>query len=158
MAFSLWGEVDQAPISNPTAINTWNYQYKIVSRQLLVENKLSYSLRTRYRPYLLAGIGTGFNKAYKFQAIAQNSGQVATAIFTNHQNNSLIFDIGLGMDIDITKQVRLGGGYRFGYFGAYDLGKGTLDTGPGGNIFYLPALKSARAYSQILLLQLTYIP
>jgi opacity protein-like surface antigen len=155
--FSLRGEEDQAPISNPNAINTWNYQYKIINRQLLLENKLSYSLQTRYRPYLLAGIGSGFNRTHGFQAIPQNSGQVATAIFTGHQNNSLIFNIGFGMDVDITKQLRLGGGYRFGYFGAYDLGKGTLDTGPGGNVFYLSALKSAQAFSQELLLQLTYI-
>lgn len=156
-AFTLKGEEVQAPISNPNAINTWNYQYKIVNRQLLVENKLSYSLRTRYRPYLLAGIGTGLNRTHEFQAIPQNPGEVATVIFAGNHNNSLIYKVGLGMDIDITKQLRLGGGYRFGYFGSYDLGNGILDTGPGGNVFYLPGLQSAHASSQELLLQLIYI-
>jgi opacity protein-like surface antigen len=155
--FTKQGEEDQAPISNLNAINTWNYQYKIINRQLLFENKLILTFKEQYHSYLLAGVGESFNYAYGFQASPQNSGEVATAIFADHNNNSLIYTLGFGIDIDIVKKLRLGAGYRFGYFGSYDLGPGIINTGAGGNIFHLPALKSAHSFNDEILIQLTYL-
>lgn len=154
---SIDGEEDQAPTLFPDAINTWNYHYKILSRQLLFENKLSIILQKHYRPYLLIGLGEGFNHAYDFQATRQNPGEVATAIFGNHTNKTFIYTIGLGLDMDVFKKMRVGAGYRFGYLGKYDLGKGTLDTGVGGDVFALPALESTYSFDHEVLIQLTYL-
>jgi len=156
-SFSITGNETQAPAENSVATNSWNYQYKISSSQLLVENKLLFALRKRYHPYLLAGVGAAFNHVYGFQATQQNSGEVATANFADNQNSSLIYTLGFGVDIDIIKRMRMGIGYRFAYLGKYDLGKGTLDTGIGGNVFSTPALHSTNAFNHAVVIQLTYL-
>lgn len=150
------GEEVQAPMSNLNAINTWNYQYKILNRQVLLENKFLFALRTCYHPYLIAGLGESFNYTYGFQVTPQNSGEVATAIFDDHQNKSFIYTMGLGLDIDLMEKIRLGVGYRYSYLGAYNLGKGIINTGAGGSIFFLPALKSAHSLNHQMQIQLTY--
>ena len=154
---SIDGEEAQAPILNLDAVNIWNYQYKISSRQLLFENKLLLALHEYYHPYVLIGLGAGFNHAYEFQVTPQNSGEVATAIFGGHTNTTFIYMAGLGLDIDVSENMRIGAGYRFVYLGKYDLGNGMLDTGAGGSVFSLPALKSAHSYNHEVLIQLTYL-
>lgn len=153
---SINGEETQAPILNLDATNIWNYNYKILSRQLLFENKLLFTLQKNYHPYLLIGLGEGFNDAHDFHVTPLNSGEVATAIFEDHSNKTFIYMGGLGLDINLLKQMRIGAGYRFAYLGKNDLGKGVLDTGVGGNVFYLPAFKSRHSFSHEALIQLTY--
>jgi opacity protein-like surface antigen len=154
---SIHGQETQANTENPDATNLWNYQYKLSSRQLLFENKISVIFRQRYRPYLLAGLGEGFNRAYAFQAVPLNSGEVATAIYTNNSSTSFVYSLGVGVDIDITKQIRAGAGYRYTNLGQINLGQGVLDTGIGGSIFSIPALKSNHINNHEILIQLTYL-
>ena len=61
------------------AVNIWTYHYNIVSRQLLAENKLLLTIHKQYRPYVLVGLGEGFNYSHGFRVTPQNSGEVATA-------------------------------------------------------------------------------
>ncbi len=155
--YSISGEETQAPLLSLDAINVWNYSYKISRRQLLLENKLLFTFQKYYHPYLLIGLGEGFNHSHGFQATPQNAGEVATAIFANHNNKNFIYTSGVGLDIDVFKQMRLGIAYRFGYLGKYNLGKGILDTGAGGGIFTLPGLQSTNSLNQEVLIQLTYL-
>jgi len=154
---SINGTEVQAPISSLEATNDWNYQYKILNRQILIETKLSYLVKNRYHPYLIIGLGEGLNNAYAYQVTPQNSGEIATAIFKSRLNRNFIYATGLGLDIDVLSQVRIGAGYRIVYVGKYDLGQGTLDTGAGGSVFQLPGLKSNRSYTQEGLVQFTYL-
>ncbi len=154
---SIRGEETQAPADNLQAINYWNYQYKLSSRKLLFENKIFYTLRKRYHPYLLVGLGESLNNTSGFQVTPQNSGEVATAIFNNHLNKSFTYTLGFGLDIDVLKKMRIGLGYRFAGLGKYNLGTGTLDTGLGGEVFLIPALKPTNVFNQELLIQLTYV-
>jgi opacity protein-like surface antigen len=156
-ASTVHGQESQAPLLSLDAVNLWNYHYKVLSRQLFVENKLLLVLNEHYRPYLLVGLGKSFNHAYAFQVARQNSGEVATAIFTSHYQTSFIYSVGLGMDVDVLKQWRIGAGYRLAYLGAYSLGNGVLNTGAGGDVFSLPALKSSHTYNHEILIQLTYL-
>jgi hypothetical protein len=151
------GEVAQAPMLSLDAVNMWNYHYKIISRQLLFENKIFLIFHKYYRPYLLIGLGEGFNDAHAFHVAPENAGEVATATFGSNSTSSFIYTIGLGIDIDISTKMRIGAAYHFGYLGKYNLGTGTLDTGAGGNAFSLPALKSVHAYNHQVFIQLTYL-
>jgi opacity protein-like surface antigen len=152
---SISGEESQAPLLNPMAVNLWNYNYKVASRQLLFENKFLLNLPKEYHPYLFLGLGAGFNRAYGFGVTPENSGEVATATYSSHNNESFVYMAGMGVDKNLSAHLRLGLGYRVGYLGKYDLGTGTLDTGAGGSVFSLPALKSSPSVSQELLVQLT---
>jgi opacity protein-like surface antigen len=151
------GEETQAPVDNPNAVNFWNYQYKVLSRQLLFENKLLFTFYKRYHPYLLIGLGGSLNHVYGFQVTPENSGEVATAIFESNHNTSFSTTFGLGIDIDVLKKLRVGLGYRFVNLGNYNLGKGTLNTGVGGEIFSIPALKVKNSFNHEILVQLTYL-
>lgn len=151
------GDEIQAPADNQEAKNLWYYQYKILSRQFFVENKFSFVAQKIYHPYALVGVGERFNHVYSFQATPSNEGEIATAIFGDHTNHAFAYTIGFGADIDISSQVRIGAGYRYAYLGKYDLGNGTLDTGAGGEVFIIPAMKSQHSYNQEVLLQLTYL-
>lgn len=155
--YSTNGEETQAPKISLDAVNIWNYHYQISSRQLVFENKLSLILKNRYRPYLIVGLGEGFNHAFDFEVTPQNSGEVATATFNAHKNQTFIYLAGLGIDLDVNKHFRVGVGYRAAYLGKYDFGTGMLDTGAGGSVFSLPALHSKYSYNQEVLLQLTCI-
>jgi opacity protein-like surface antigen len=154
---SIHGEEVQAPVISLDAVNQWNYRYKILSRQLLFENKISLIVKNHFRPYVIAGLGASFNHAYNFQVTPQNSGEVATAIYGSNMNKSFAGTLGLGGDFDLDTHTRIGIGYRFAYLGESDLGKGTLDTGAGGSVFSLPALKSNHSYNQEILIQFTYL-
>lgn len=154
---SVSGEEIQAPIESPEAVNQWHYQYKISSRQVLLESKLSLVMKQRYRPYLLIGLGEGLNHAYAFQVTPENSGEIATAVFSENLNKKFIYTIGLGLDMDIFRNARIGIGYRYIYLGKYDLGRGVIDTGAGGSVFDLPALKSMHVNNNEILIQFTYL-
>ncbi len=154
---SVNGEETQAPMLSLDAINTWNYHYKISSTQLFFENKLFFNGQQRYHPYVLIGLGEGFNRAFDFQVTPQNSGEVATATFGSNTANDFIYMVGLGLDIDVVKQLRLGLGYRYVYLGKTEFGNGILDTGAGGNVFSLPGLQFNGSYNQEVLAQLTYL-
>lgn len=151
---SINGEEAQAPLISLDAVNLWNYHYKIVSREILFENKLLF-VQERYHPYVLIGLGENFNRASDFHVTAQNSGEVATAIFNSKTNQTFSYQGGFGIDVDLIKHLRMGIGYRFAYLGKYDLGKGSLDTGTDGEVFLLPPLKSRPSYSSEVLIQLT---
>lgn len=151
------GEETQAPSTSIDAVNIWNYQYKTSSRQVLIENKLLLLSQVDYFPYFMIGVGGSFNRAYNFQATPQNSGEVATAIFEDHTSKTFTYTLGFGLDLDIFDHVRLGAGYRFAYLGKFDLGKGTINTGTGGNVFPLPALESKSVYNNEIVVQLMYL-
>jgi hypothetical protein len=153
---SVSGEAFQAPLLNPEAVNIWNYRYQILSHQLIIENKL-FLVINHYHPYLLIGLGAGFNNAYGFRVTPQNAGEVATAIYNSHFNKSFIYTLGFGLDVDVAKHVRIGAGYRFAYLGKYNLAPGRLDTGVGGSVFAIPAPQSVRANNSEVLVQLTYL-
>ena len=156
-ASSVGGSETQAPSLNSDSVNLWNYHYNIQSRQIFIENKLFSTVRNYYHPYLLIGLGVGFNHVYGFTVTPNNSGEVATAIYSDALNRSFIYTAGVGMDVDVSTSIRLGAGYRFAYLGRYDLGGGTLNTGTGGSIFTLPALQSKYLYNSEVLVQLTYL-
>jgi opacity protein-like surface antigen len=114
-------------------------------------------LKKHFHPYLLVGLGESFTHAYNFQVTSQNSGEVATAVFGSNRGESFTYSIGLGVDVDLNNQIRLGAGYRYVHLGRYALGTGVLATGAGGNVFSLPALQATHIHNQEILIQLTYL-
>lgn len=151
------GEEFQAPLLSLDSVNVWDYKYKISSRQILFENKLLFILKKHFHPYLLAGFGESFNRTDDFQVTPQNPGEVATVIYSSNNNRNFAYKLGLGGDLDLGEHTRIGIGYRFAYLGKADFGKGMLDTGIGGSVFSLPALKSIPYYNHEILIQLTYL-
>ncbi|KTD35396.1 hypothetical protein Lmor_0843 [Legionella moravica] len=107
--------------------DTYFYGYKVLTNQILLNSKLLYTLKHRYHPYLFGGVGVAFNKAYNYTV---NVPRFIT--FTrNYLDNSHIdfsYALGVGVDVDLTSNMRVGIGYRYADLGKMQLGTAIIDT------------------------------
>lgn len=105
-----------------------SYYYKVSSDQLLAATKLFFNCEW-YHPYLYGGIGLGFNRAFDYRANIPPFSTV-TRLYSNNSETSFSYAVGLGLDVDLTRRIRLGAGYRFSNFGAVALGQAVINTTP----------------------------
>jgi opacity protein-like surface antigen len=105
----------------------YNYNYLIRSKQFLAESKLLYTIDGYYHPYIAGGIGLGSNKNTQYSTDVPPF-LTFTRMYADHKTNSIAYNIGLGLDIDISSHLRLGGGYRFANLGKQQLGQAMIDT------------------------------
>jgi opacity protein-like surface antigen len=133
------------------AFNNLRYNFQIMSRRVLFEGKLLRTFKNLFHPYLTAGIGEAINRSYSYKEDPITTDAVPMAIpFDNHTSRSLTYSAGLGIDIDITKNVRIGASYRY-----LDLGRARLNQTP------LQTNTAKLSYTHLhtneLLMQLTYV-
>jgi opacity protein-like surface antigen len=131
--------------------DTYNYSYNILERQLLVQSKLLYTFMQRYHPYGVVGIGSAFNRAYNFQTSVPS-----TITFTREYNDSttisLAYLVGLGIDVDITNNWRLGIGYRFADLGSTSFGGTSI-----GGTNVSGTISQTHSYNNIGLLEVSWL-
>lgn len=121
--FNVSGNVFQ--FSDPL-YNNLNYNYYIQNYRVLAETKLFANFTTRWHPYAIAAIGAGINKTYNYYEIGKTSADVPMTVpFMNKTATGLAYSLGLGLDMDLSNQVRIGVNYRWS-----DLGKASLGTTP----------------------------
>ncbi|KTD46610.1 hypothetical protein Lrub_1532 [Legionella rubrilucens] len=104
---------------------TANYEYTIELSQLLIDAKLQHQWGQRFYPYLIAGIGAGFNRAEHFYTTVPGYLTV-TPTYANHHRSSLSYALGLGIDTLLTPHVSVGVGYLFSDLGQVGLGDGAI--------------------------------
>lgn len=119
-AFDAKGLVSQG--TSPATAVVFPYNYYVSSQRWLIESKLLYNKR-RLHPYVMAGIGAAVNEAANFQV---GSGATASYQFGNNTMRSITYSLGIGLDVDVAANVRLGIGYRFSDYGSYQLGRGVI--------------------------------
>lgn len=129
----------------------YHYNYRIISKQLLLEGKLLYTAHEKYHPYLLVGIGSAFNRAYNYYTNVPPF-IAFTRMYQNKSTSSFSYAIGVGIDIDITSHMRVGGGYRFADLGKTKLGNAVIDTTPVNG-----TLTQNNLYTNEVLAQITFI-
>ncbi len=135
--------------------DSFPYQYDIQVRQVLFENKLLYNWMVQslpLHPYVSAGIGIGINSARNYQIIIAPEFSTFSNQFTNDTNTDFSYRVGLGVDVDLTKRIRLGVGYRFADFGKVGLGNASIDDIPTDN-----NLSQSHLYTNEVMGQLTFI-
>jgi opacity protein-like surface antigen len=131
--------------------NSYSYSYNVLSRQLLAEAKVLYTVKKQFHPYALLGVGVAFNRAYDYATAVP--ALTYTPRYTNNTTHSLSSVLGLGLDVDITQHVRAGLGYRFSDLGQrVTLGSAVLNPSGGKG-----ALSQAHLYANEILAQLTWI-
>lgn len=131
--------------------DTYSYQYDMLSRQLLLDGKLFYILKKRFRPYILIGAGSSFNSAYHYTTNVPPF-LTFTRIYSNNTTTSFSYAVGIGIDATVTERVRMGIGYRFTDLGKVTLGNAVIDTTsvPG-------TLSQSHWYANEVLAQLLFI-
>ena len=146
------------------ASSQYPYRYNIKTQQLLVESKLLFTTHNIFHPYITAGIGAGFNNVYGFSADITPVDTTLTNHFNSANTTSFSYRVGFGIDVDLTKQVRLGLGYRFADFGSTKSGTSVIDSGGINNDGTVnPAVTSnnrltqSHLYTNDVVAQLTYL-
>ncbi|MSP53521.1 MAG: hypothetical protein EXR81_04640 [Gammaproteobacteria bacterium] len=119
LPYALNGEIQQLGQAQFTG---FNYDYKIQSQQLFLQSKLVFNAAHHLHPYVSFGLGSALNKAYDFSTTALDPRATNPGTFSDHSTMQFAYAVGLGMDVDVAKHVRIGGGYRFANLGKADLG------------------------------------
>jgi opacity protein-like surface antigen len=149
LSFPTTGSIVQGPDAQSS--DQYDYSYNITSRQLLVEGKLSMLIKDRLHPYVAAGLGASFNTAHEYKTNVPPFLTFSPA-FSGNTSHGFTYTVGMGMDIDLMKNVRGGVGYRFSDLGRTDLGSAVIDVVPISNRY-----KQAHLYTHQFLAQLTYL-
>ena len=106
--------------------DSYTYHYQIFAQQVLAEGKLLYTVKKRFHPYLLGGIGAGFTNASNYSTNVPPF-LTFTRQYANNLSTSFSWAGGAGIDIAVVKHVRLGVGYRFASFGKANLGQASIN-------------------------------
>lgn len=113
----------------PETATAYNYQWQLETQQLLAVAKLFTSFQplkfNPIYPYISVGLGSAFNKSSHFKSVTEETGSINIApSFRNHTQTSFTYSLGLGVDIPLNNNIRIGLGYRFS-----DLGPASLNDG-----------------------------
>ena len=138
--------------ADPTSNNTYSYQYKTQSQQVLAEGKLYWTAKEKIQPFLMVGIGASFNKTLNYQTSVPPFLEF-TPMFSNHTQTNFTYAVGPGIDISLSKSLRIGVAYRFTDLGLANTGRAQIDEIP-----ISSTLKQPRLYANQILAQLTYTP
>lgn len=106
--------------------NIYTYSYKVKTQQLLVQAKLLYPYRDIFYPYLLLGVGASFNQSSDFNNSVPTE-LTFTREYTDNRLTRLAYRLGLGFDIALMPQLRVGLAYRFADLGRCSLGSASMN-------------------------------
>ncbi len=129
----------------------FTYHYKIKSSQLFFEGKLLRSVKNIFHPYVSLGLGAAFNKTSNYQTSVPPF-LTFTPEFEDHKTTNFAYSLGLGIDLDLCKNWRLGLGYRYVGLGEANLGDGILD-----GMTFTQTLTLPHLYMQEGIVQISYL-
>jgi opacity protein-like surface antigen len=146
--FQLQGNAYQQGLSS--MINSY-YNYDVASTRVFAETKLLCNLKNIFHPYVDAGVGDAFNRSsnYLERPYPFNGADTyPTLVEANHTAGNFAYMAGLGVDVNLTKNLLVGLGYRYA-----DLGKSSLSvstsTAPNAATLQTTALTSNEYLLQI---------
>lgn len=137
------------------SVDSFSYQYEVQARQVLFENKLLYNVLYHARvvhPYASAGIGIGINSSHNYRVNILPPFTTFSNQFSNAERTSFSYRVGLGIDYELTTQLRVGIGYRFADFGKTKLGNALID-----QVQTVNNLSQAHFYTNEVLGQITFV-
>ncbi|CAM2904057.1 Opacity protein and related surface antigens [Legionella steigerwaltii] len=129
----------------------FTYNYKIKSSQLFFEGKLLHSAEKIFHPYVSLGLGAAFNNTSNYQTSVPPF-LTFTPEFEDHKTTNFAYSLGVGVDVDLCKNWRLGVGYRYVGLGEVSLDEGMLDVMPFTSTLTLPHF-----YMQEGIVQVSYL-
>lgn len=129
----------------------YNYQFKVRTRQILAQAKFMYPYRDKWHPYFLVGLGAAINTTSHFSTSVPPF-ITFTREYSSNTSSTFAYRLGLGVDVDIRTNFRLGVAYRFADLGNSILGSANIDGIP-----VRGTLSQSNVYSNEVLFQLSYI-
>jgi opacity protein-like surface antigen len=142
----------------PQTSTTYNYNYNFQTQQVLGTLKIFATTYERFYPYGEVGLGAAFNHAGEYSAFTTEVGSLnLTPGFSNQSTTQFSYSLGLGVDTQVNKNIRVGLGYRYSNFGSSSLGNGSVTF----NNYQSPlsfALGQANTYANQLMARISYVP
>lgn len=143
--------------NEPETSTVYHYSYQLRAQQLLVVAKLLKTCKEIYHPYLSFGLGNSFNHLSHFNAATVETGSInLTPTFSANTHSAFTYQLGLGVDTDLSEHLRLGIAYQF-----TDLGRASFNHGRVVfNQYSFPApfnFAVRHNYHNQILAQLTYL-
>lgn len=138
---------------DPGSSNIFNYSYTLKSQELLIEGKILLNMgdANNYHPYFEFGLGESYNRTGNF-SVTYPTFLTFTPIFADNSTASFAFNLGLGIDVDLSTHWRGGVGYRYANLGNSNLGAAQIDgTTISGN------LQQENVYVSEIVAQFTYV-
>lgn len=99
-----------------------SYEYKVQNQRVLWENRWLTALNDWFDFFVLVGIGWSHNKAYDYTEESIDPSALTNPPFTEGEENSFTYAVGLGFEASITDNIRLGVGYQYSDLGEVRLG------------------------------------
>lgn len=131
--------------------NQYNYQFKIVTHQILAQIKAIYPYRNKLNPYFLLGLGGAVNTSSNFSTTVPPF-LTFTREYANDTVGSFAYRVGFGLDIELGNHLRTGIMYRFADLGNYRLGNTNIN-----GVAVPGTLSQNNIYANEMLIQLTYV-
>jgi opacity protein-like surface antigen len=129
----------------------YQYQFDLLTRQVMLQTKWMHLTHERFYPYVLLGLGAAINTASHYTTTVPPT-LTFTRVYSNKTSTGFAYRIGVGIDIDVAKHLRVGLAYRIADLGNSKLGSATID----GNKVQ-GSLSQSAIYSNEFLAQLTII-
>jgi opacity protein-like surface antigen len=149
----------------PATSTFYTFQYNTQSQQVLGVAKLltpvsvpSVSTHTFY-PYASVGLGGAFNHATSFSTYTSEARSAnAAPIYGDSNQTNFSYNLGLGVDTNVSQNLRFGLGYRFSDFGKTALAQGHIMMGNYDPPIGVPfALSVPHVYANQFAVSLSYV-
>lgn len=136
--------------ADPQSQDMYFYRYNVKTHQLMAQGKFMFPHEDMFYPYFLIGLGASFNNAGNYLTNVPPF-LTFTREYTNRLSSSFAWRLGLGMDVDVFTNTRIGIAYRFANLGQVKLGPSTIDGIP-----VYGTLKQSNLLASEIVAQLTY--
>jgi opacity protein-like surface antigen len=147
-SYRIQGVINQ--FTDPT-LNNLRYNYDIQSTRFLVETKILANAAGKYHPFINAGVGTAINNATNYSETPLTSSSIPMVPgFSSHTTTAFTWLIGVGIEMDVSDHLRLGGLVRYSQLGNARLGMTPIQEGP-------QTLHNNSLHVNEFLLQLSYL-
>lgn len=85
--------------------DTLDYRFKLKSYALMFEPKIIYT-KWEWQPYLFAGVGSSWNRAYRYNEEPSDPSLTAAAAspFESHTMNTVAYEVGVGLRYEFDKK------------------------------------------------------
>lgn len=138
--------------ADSVSADTYNYNYKLQSNQLLAIGKIYWNIKPRIHPFALLGLGGSNNRMHAFSTNVPPFYEF-TPQYSHHSETSFSYAIGAGIDFNLNNNWRLGVAYQFTDLGEIKSSGGQIDT-----IHFSNTLHQSHLYANQVFASLTYIP
>lgn len=106
--------------------DNYDYRYKVENLRVTLKGRLIGDCNRGLEPYLSAGAGVAFNRAYDFTIHPKISQEVPAPAFEAKTTTSFTYNVGLGFQTSVAPHLQAAIGYEFA-----DWGKTQLARAPG---------------------------